>query len=217
MEFITYQKFVKEEEALPIIEVLETNQINYQIENLNIGPDITMTGGSGLDHTLALKIKTSDFDVLNGLLETNMGDNFEGLLEDHFLLEFNNDELLNVIRKFDEWNSADVLLAQKLLHIRGMVTITDDYVQALKDKRMQELRQPEEGKKAWTIIGFISALLGGFVGIFIGYHFFLFKKTLPNGERVFVYDTPTRQNGMYIFYIGILASVFSVIAAFVLK
>ncbi|GAA4072242.1 hypothetical protein GCM10022389_16930 [Flavobacterium cheonanense] len=66
------------------------------------------------------------------------------------------------------------------------------------------MAKPEENQKPWIVAGYIFALLGGFFGIIIGYVLMRSKKNLPNGQRVYSYNTNDRQQGKMIFYIGII-------------
>jgi hypothetical protein len=60
----------------------------------------------------------------------------------------------------------------------------------------------------WIIVGYITAFLGGVLGIFIGWHLLSFKKTLPDGQRVYEYDTNARKHGQKILIIGIVCLTF---------
>ncbi|MDN5202314.1 hypothetical protein QQ008_13090 [Fulvivirgaceae bacterium BMA10] len=60
--------------------------------------------------------------------------------------------------------------------------VSDEVVELLKNQRINELAKPEGSQKAWIYAEYIIALLGGILGVFIGWHLILFKKTSPNGE-----------------------------------
>lgn len=87
-------------------------------------------------------------------------------------------------------------------------------MEELSQKRIDDLRKPEKGNTYWLIFGFISAVLGGILGIFIGWFHSTFKKTDPKGQRVYVYDYPTRKTGQQIFWIGIISLIIWVIGLF---
>ncbi len=46
------------------------------------------------------------------------------------------------------------------------------------------------------------------MGVFIGHHLNTAKKTLPNGERVYVYNAEDRSHGKWIYFIGIVMFLF---------
>jgi hypothetical protein len=210
MELITYKKFKTQEEANELIDLLKSNNIDYFVENISPSVDITFTGGTELDDKIAIKLKSTDFEKVDSLLNTIATENIGLVDKDHYLFDFSNDELYEILENFNEWSKTDFVLAQKILNDRGE-NISDEKVQELKIKKIDELRQPEKGHKGWLIFGFISAILGGLLAIFIGYHHFRFKKSIPTGEKVYAYDTKTRKTGLRIFFVGVIALIFWII------
>jgi len=207
MELVTYRKYKSEEEASALLELLKLDNIEYSIENIASAVDITFTGGTGLEDKIAIKLQSSDFEKVDSLLNQVAVESFDLVDEDHYLFDFTDDELLEVLENYNEWSKTDYVLAQDLLKKRGK-GVSDEKVQALKEKKIAALSKAEKGHKGWLIFGFISAVLGGFLGIFIGYHHFKFKKSIPTGERVYAYDAETRKTGLRIFYIGMIALLF---------
>jgi hypothetical protein len=206
MELVTYRKYKTEEEAIELIDLLKSNDIDCHVENISSSFDITFTGGTGLEDKIAIKLKTSDFEKADNLLHRIASENIDLVDKDHYLFDFSDDELFEILENYNEWGKTDYVLAQKLLKERGK-DISDEQVQELKNKKNTELRQPEKGHKGWLIFGFISAVLGGLLGIFIGYHHFKFKKSIPTGEKVYAYDAETRKTGLRIFYVGMIAFI----------
>jgi len=210
MELVTYKKYKTEEEAISLIDLLKSNEIEYYAENISPAVDITFTGGTELEDKIAIKLKSSDFEKVDSLLSKIATDNIDLVDKDHYLFDFSNDELFEILENYNEWSKTDFVLAQKILNDRGE-KISDDKIQELKNKKISELRQPEKGHKGWLIFGFISAIFGGLLGVFIGYHHFKFKKSIPTGEKVYAYDTETRRTGLRMFYVGSVAFIFWII------
>jgi hypothetical protein len=50
----------------------------------------------------------------------------------------------------------------------------------------------------------MAAMAGGFFGILMGWLFSNMKKTLPNGDRVYVYNNADRIHGRRIMNIGLV-------------
>ncbi|PXX95442.1 hypothetical protein DF185_22255 [Marinifilum breve] len=207
MELVTYKKFKTEEEAIPLLEILKLNVIPYETENIASAVDITFTGGTELEDKIAIKLKVADFERVDALFHKIAVDNLNLVDKEHYLFDFTNEELYDVLENYNEWSKTDFLLAQKLLNDRGQA-VSNEEVQELRNKKIEKLRQAEKGHRGWLIFGFISAVFGGILGIFIGYHHFKFKKTIPTGERVYAYDVQTRKKGLQIFYVGVVAFVF---------
>ena len=128
----------------------------------------------------------------------------------HYLFEFTNDELFDILSKPDEWNALDYQLAKKILNDRGR-EVNDEIIESLKEQRIAELAKPDESNRVWIFFGYLSALLGGLFGIIAGWHLFTYKKTLPDGQRVYEYSEKDRRHGRRIFYLGIIILYISVV------
>lgn len=204
MEIATYRKYRTEEEASVLIELLQTASIEYLVEDISAPVDITFTGGTKLEDKVAIKLKSSDFEKADRLLSDIAKESIESVSEDHYLFEFTNEELFDVLENYTEWGETDFILAQNILKERGN-DISAEKVLELKNKKIFELSQPEKGNNSWLYFGFFSALFGGVLGVFIGYHHYRFKKTIPTGEKVYAYDEETRKTGKQIYYLGLVA------------
>lgn len=206
MQTVTYKKYKTLEEAFDTIQILEDNGISYETEDISPEFDVSFSGGTELVDKIALKLQPDDFETVSKLLQDAAEDSIKALPEDHYLFAFNNDELFEILEKYDEWNTTDYVLAAKLLKKRG-TDLSAEEILEMRNKRNTFLRKPESGHTGWLIFGFLCALAGGLFGIFIGYHHFNFKKSLPTGERVYAYDTLTRKRGLTIFYIGLVSII----------
>jgi hypothetical protein len=204
-KYITFQKFNSVIEAEEIITILKTNGIKVELEDTSPPVDLTFVGNT-LQIQVRVKIKQSDFEIANKLLENHAVKSIENFNENHYLHDFTDEELLEIIEKPDEWSKEDYLFAQKLLKIRGK-EISKEMVNELRLKRIEESRRQEKGHTGWLIFGFISAFLGGIFGIFIGWFHWSFKKTDLTGKQVYAYDYPTRKIGEKIFWIGIVSLI----------
>jgi hypothetical protein len=114
-----------------------------------------------------------------------------------------------VLEKADEWSPFDVSLAQKILTDRGK-PVSDAELKSIHNQRIEELKAPEPSQKTWIIIGYVAAFLGGVLGLFIGWHLFNHKKTLPNGEKVYGHTESDRKQGKIIFYISLVSTAIGV-------
>ena len=68
--------------------------------------------------------------------------------------------------------------------------------------KLQQNTKPEALQKNIIILGYVFALLGGLVGVFIGQYLAGYRKTLPNGEVVLAHSESVRKQGKYIMTIG---------------
>lgn len=120
---------------------------------------------------------------------------------DHYLFSFGTDELLDVVKKPDEWSAYDVVLARHLLHQRGL-TVGNDQMNALVRERLQTLAAHEPPSRFWLGVGYALALLGGLGGVLFGLHYAHDRKVLPTGQPVYTYDEPTRRHGRRLLWLG---------------
>jgi len=203
-EFITCKKYETPDEAAVLIEILKNNNIEYVLEDNSPSDDVTSTYGSQVQYQYDVKIRQNDFEKINNILEKEAAETAEKLPVDYYLYNFNVTELYDILDHFDEWNETDYLLAQKLLSQKGE-RVTDEVIRQKKEKRINQLKEPQNAEQGWLIFGYVMVLLGGFVGIFIGYYLSQFKKMIPDGKKVYVYDNTARKNGKTLFYMGIVS------------
>ena len=195
-EFVLFQSFFTEEEATSVIEPLKENGIDYQLERSKELLDRAFIGDN-LEKKIFLKIKSSDFPKANEILDTRILQNITALEKDYYLFSFTNDELIEILRKPDEWSRQDFLIARKILAERGQ-PVHEEVIKDLKSKRINELSR-EESEPTFTIIaGYVLALLFSLVGLFFGLTFLTAKKNIPNGKKVFTYSRSTRKHGRNI-------------------
>ena len=205
-EFLIFQKFNTESQAEDFGSLLNENRIEFLIENISINFDPILSNNE-FGKEFCVKIKKDDFEKANDILREKAKTEINEVQDDYYLLSFSDEELIDVIEKSDEWNKFDVELAQKLLKERGN-EITNEQINELKKQRIIELSKPEKGQSIYIIIGYICAILGGLLGIFIGWHLLTYKKTLPNGNRIYAYSENDRKQGNRILILGAVFIVF---------
>lgn len=198
--FLTFQKFNDHGAASELGTLLNENKIEYLLEDCSASFDPSFANSS-LAKEFRIKLKKMDFEKADNLLQSISLNQIETVDKDYYLFDFTDNELIEIITKRDEWGQLDFLLAQKLLKERGK-EIKPEVVELLIKQRIDELAKPEEHQKTWIYAGYITALLSGFLGFFIGWHLLTHKKTLPNGDRVYSYSKSDRKHGNRILIIG---------------
>jgi len=195
-EFVLFQSFFTEDEATSVIEPLKENGIDYQLERSKELLDRAFIGDN-LEKKVFLKIKSSDFSKANEILNARILQNITALEKDYYLFSFTNDELVEILRRPDEWSRQDFLIARKILGERGQY-INEEMIKDLRSKRINELSRQESEPTLTIIAGYILALLLSLVGLFFGLAFLTAKKNIPNGKKVFTYSRNTRKHGRNI-------------------
>jgi hypothetical protein len=212
-DFKIFKRFNDNEQAIELAEEFRKNGIECQLINDSPAVDITFTGNSTFQKETQLLIRQSDFEKANKIQEDQADEILLNINKDHYLFEFTNEELHEILEKPDEWNPIDYKLAQKLLKERGQ-EVNENLLKSLKQERINELSKPEKGQGSWIIIGYIFSLLGGFLGILIGWFLWTLMKTLPTGEKIYLYSENDRKHGKRIFIIGMIVFPVALIIKF---
>lgn len=201
-EYSIFKKYPTLEQATELKELLDKEGIDAVLGD-NIPPvDVTFSG-STVQHEFEVRIKPSDFGKAEVFLEQQAENLIDQVDKNYYLFDFTDEELYEILLKSDEWNEFDYTLAQKILSQRGK-SIDKALLNSLKKERLKQLAQPEESQRAWIILGYVFAFLGGLLGIVIGYFLWTAKKTLPNGAKVYSYSEKDRRQGKYIFIIALI-------------
>lgn len=129
---------------------------------------------------------------------------FEHIPKDYYLLDFTDEELLEILIKPDEWSREDYHVAQIVLSKRGK-SIPGSALGKMKVKRLEELKQPD--RMNFNIAWWINLLLGsataGLFSAYMSWTILTLKKTLPNGDKVYSYDLKTRKSAERMFWISL--------------
>lgn len=210
-EIVTFKKYPDVVQARELKEFLLKNNIEcYLVDN---EPSLNgfITGNPMADYEV--KIKHKDFEKATVLVEERFAGMLNNVDPDYYLFTFTNEELYDILLKQDEWNEFDYLLAKKLLTERGK-TVDEDMINSLKKRRISDIAKKDPNEDVWMVAGYIFSLLGGFIGIIIGYMLWKSKNSLPDGKSVYSYTKKGRSHGFNIFCIGIIVTVISLLYRF---
>lgn len=210
-KYVLFRVFRNEDDMKFFTDIFDDCGIDYTIENPRADSNDVLASAYGvqmaedaMQYKFMLMIAEDDFERSQNELRSHIAEYFRnaGSEENTLLNEFNDEELLDVIKKPDEWAVEDIVMAQTLLDKRGK-HVSDEVVEAYRNKRLEEVRQPKFGGYGTIIIGYIFAFLGGVIGIFLAASL-LGKKRIFNGEKVNIYDKATRTNAIIYLTISIL-------------
>jgi len=197
---IPYKTFFNREAAQELQEILGEHDIPSTIvENFS---SVTLTFLNNPDDSnVQLLLKQSDIEKANLLLEQLAEVENGDPDENYYLYDFTEEELYEIVANADEWSKYDYDLANKLLTERGK----DIDINSLKQSEQKQLESLVYGKSQsmWLVFGYIFALMGGLLGIAIGWNFWKLRKTLPDGTEVYAYKERDRIHGRIIFILGV--------------
>lgn len=213
-DFRVFKVYPTRELALELKDLLDKESIDTILGD-NIPPvDVTFSGSTH-EHRYEIQIKHSDFPKAQEVLESHTENMLDQVDDDYYLFDFSDEELYEILLKADEWNEFDYLLAQKILVNRGK-PVDRALLSTLRKERIKSLSQPEGNQKPWLYAGYIFALLGGVIGIIIGYFLWTSKKTLPDGNKVYSYSAEDRSKGKILFFFAITIFVLYILIRFYL-
>lgn len=202
-EFLTIRNFSQEDQYLALLHVLETHDVPYQTEEYRqrIDPISMVT----LAPEYIVKVQPHDFAKVSELMNELAALAVLDASDEHYLFDFKDEELFDILASPDEWSAFDYQLARRILDERG-IDIDAKLLDTLKESRLQELAQPEE-KPTSLVSAYLFALLGGVIGIVLGWHIMTARKTLPDGQRPYLYQESDRKHGPWIIALGLVMLV----------
>lgn len=203
-DFRLFQTYATAEEAQPLLDALAAHHIEARAnaDNGKLAVDPAFANNERVA-TFLVKLQPADFEPARQLLDALNQAAVQQADPGHYLFGFRDEELFDVLTKPDEWSSYDVALASHLLQQRGR-DVSADTLALLRQHRVTELARPEESHKAWIALGYLSALLGGALGLLIGWQLQFHRKTLPDGRRVFAYSDADRRHGLRILILALV-------------
>jgi hypothetical protein len=208
-KFVTYQKFSNKAEAMEIADLLKKNDIEFFVEDDSLDFDPSFANNETTKE-YRIKLQQQDFRKADEVMFRITENQLKDVDKDYYLFEFSDEELFEILARSDEWSKFDYLLAKQILKDRGR-EVEPQVLEELREQRIEELARPEESQSGWIVAGYIFAFLGGFLGVIIGWHLMVHKKTLPDGERVYGYSQGDRAHGRWIVTIGVICMVIGMV------
>ncbi|WP_207512809.1 hypothetical protein [Longitalea luteola] len=209
--YATYEKFFNPEQAAPVLSVLKEQRIPHEFAAIGKQVDQLITGG-GPAYLYEVRMPADQFETVNRLLREKMHVHLDDIDPDHYLFSFDDIELVEILKKPDEWGRLDYAIAREILESRGIV-YTNEELDGLWNKRMETLARPATDGGRWITAGYFFSVVGGFIGILIGLVLMQSTKTLPNGSRYYIYDKRTRRNGKTILFISVIVTAINLTLA----
>lgn len=204
--FKTYQSFGSEEEVEAFTMILDGGEVEHLVEPIPQQADSVFGGGGQPQPKFRIKVPADEFGRVEELLEARAREVIDSVPDDHYLNEFTDEELIDVLRKPDEWSKQDILMSVILLKKHG-TDITQEQIDQYREERIVELDNPVKGRAGMLILGLIFSLTGGVIGLLIGWYHWRTSKTAIAGDKVPMFDEKTRSYGKSIFWIGIISMI----------
>ena len=181
-EFSIFRRFNNIDAANEMLEEFQANGIECQLVYDFLSTYIMLPDNPALQKEVQLMIRQSDFEKANKILEEKADEVLNQVNSDHYLFDFSSAELMEVLQKPDEWSALDYKLARKILKDRGKV-VDENVLQKLKHDRIEDLSKPDKSQLPWIIAGYFFSILGGLIGLFIGWYLWTLKKNASKWRK----------------------------------
>lgn len=191
--FLTLRTFSERDEANALAELLQNENIDYILldNSKDFDPSFAL---NKINPSIELKIAASDFEKVTHLLNFVAQESIDKVPDDYYLHDFSSVELVAILKEPDLWGEYDYVAAQLVLRQRGE-SVNEQQLQHWRQVRIEALKQAQKAPNSLILIGYLGALLGGFLGLIVGYQMAHQMKVLPNGERVAYYDAKSQKQG----------------------
>lgn len=220
---LTFQRFETLTEAEEAKHFLETEGIPVEIENVHNILDSNFIG-KDYGNNVFLKIPQEDFNRARQILIDHTPVDINTVDKNYMLFSLSDEELENVLAKPDEWGAYNYNLAKAILQQRN-VTINNETIASLREGHVQQMAEPKTISSFWLGITYLLVATA-FINLFLSNPSWIFyfmlasvycavwgwaiahsKKTLPDGHRIFTYDTLSRKHGNIVFAFGLAAFI----------
>ena len=199
-DFIAYHTYPNPAVAQSLLTLLDEQGILYQRHHTQ--PRFSVITGTSVAEQFVISLRPEDFTRVRELEEAQAATTLGELPVDYYLFSFSNAELWDLLREPAAWSSHDVALASRLLRERGE-TVTDETLRTLRQQHTAALAAPSPNSSGWVRAGYVLALLGGLLGVAIGWSLWHDRKTLPDGRQVATYSAADQAHGQRIFWLGV--------------
>jgi hypothetical protein len=203
---LIFQSFQDRALAEEIAEKLNQHEIPFAFDDTS-SPIDPLIIGSDLNADIRIKLRQQDFPRAHQVLHDYYQEQLATVQQDYYLFSFTSEELMDTIQKPYEWGQLDYLLAQKILKDRG-IEVSVEQLERSKAESLEEMARPEAVSSSWIILGYLLSVCFSLIGLFYGGVLLSFKKSLPDGRRVYSYSAKDRRHGRNMLLISSFLFIF---------
>lgn len=226
--FKTYPDLLQAQQAA---ELLQQHDIEAEVTKEARILDSVYIGQQFTDPYL-LSLPGKDFERAEIILEESITIKLNEVDPDYLLLSFSNEELIEVMKKKEEWGAFNYKLAESLLTKRGVPIPEMDIIWS-QVEHLKEKEQPTPSGMLLLLLGYSSLISGmliafrqgghlaftlfpGFLALLIGWHLAYNKRTLSNGNQIHYFNERTRLHGTIMLWLSVIVAVARFILALII-
>lgn len=160
-EFIEYQRFSTLEDAVPLLDLLDRNQIPFKVDDSANRFSLSATTIDPLENKFIVQIRQVDKDTVNKLNQ-RIGESPEN---DHYMYSLSNNDIIDAVVNPEDWTKEEQTLAQEIFKQRNLKPTAEEIKSTRKEKiemvKNEHLRQKNmiRGGASWFLwIAILSIL-----------------------------------------------------------
>jgi hypothetical protein len=165
-KFKLLQQSNSKEEILELNELLNKNSVKTKLINSSLANSGMEALGVSTISTFAIHIQQKDFQRANEILEKAADKQVNHIGKDHYLYDFTDEELYDILQNRNEWNHIDYSLSKKILKERGKEIKTED-LETINEGEEERLKSKDVIPKHVVLIGYACAAGIPLLGILI--------------------------------------------------
>jgi hypothetical protein len=230
-DFKPYRTFADIESADELTKTFIENGIGAKLFEMvpDYEPEIAYSGVKPSFIKYQTLIDRVDFEKADDLMTEFAKKAISDVDKDHYLFDFTNEELYEILLKSNEWSEFDQQLAIKILSERGE-SVDEKTLQDLKIANLTEMAKPKKASVGEIALGYLFPLLGfftndylfafvgSFLALFIGLHLFKSQTTLPDGSKTPVFNSQGKAHGRNILVLSLaILPIWLLVKEFYLK
>ncbi len=201
-EFIAYKKFTDTDSAEEVCELLRDKGIEYKLVDSSHAY-VKVVGYSQIDPGIIINIQSIDFEEADKILDAYYLSQIQSVDKTHYIFDFSDDELKEIIKNPYDWGSLDFHLAKKILSDKGF-EYSQSYIEDRKAEKVNELSQVKTVSIYKMFLGYIFAIILPVVSLLIGLLIVNTRNVLPNGQKLYAYAEKDRLHGKIMITISII-------------
>jgi hypothetical protein len=198
-----YRTFIDSDEADELLKVLDRQGIPYRVDRDKPAVDLNFGVADPNEWRILVFIPADLFADADRALEALAVEAPVTGDADHYLNDFSDKELLELVRMSHEWSPADGLTARRMLVARG-VEIDEQEIAATRQESLAASHEPVAGNEPLIAVAYVLALLGGILGFLFGWSYATMKDRDRAGRSYHHYDEATRKHGVQIMVISVV-------------
>jgi hypothetical protein len=150
---IEFQRFPDFNAASELIDILEANQIPYQVDDSATRFDIASASTNPMENQIIVRIRETHFETVNNLFEKKTSQTDENNDVDHYLYTFSDNDIIDVIANPEEWTETEVKIANEIFKQRGLKP-TAELIKSVRKEKIQEQNKKVTETRNRFVLGY---------------------------------------------------------------